>query len=96
MHGDASRARARGDGENDPPLHCLCTGFCAWSRRASDAFQLRKAPQNPPQAAQKRVDRPFFSMETARDPLFTPKKPVRTSQQPAKSAQKPGMARTGA
>jgi len=98
MHGEASRARARGDMLNDPPLPRIHTAFCAWSRRASDAFQLRKVPKNPPHVVQKRVDRPFFSMETARDPLFTPKNPVRTNQQPAKSGLNPvcGAARRAA
>jgi len=96
MHGVASRAR--GDVLNDPPLHCLYTVFCAWSRRASDAFQLRKAPKNPPRVVQERVDRPFFSMETTRDPLFTPKNPVQSNQQPSKSGVNPvcGTARRAA
>ncbi len=98
MHGDASRARARGDGENDPLLHRLYTVFCACGRRCAALGRSRKLPKNPPRVVQERVDRPFFSMETTRDPLFTPKNPVQSNQQPSKSGVNPvcGTARRAA
>ena len=91
-------ARARGDGENDPLLHRLYTVFCACGRRCAALGRSRKLPKNPPRVVQERVDRPFFSMETTRDPLFTPKNPVQSNQQPSKSGVNPvcGTARRAA
>jgi len=97
MHGVASRARARRSVARpaftpySPPVLCverLCVGRVPAPKSAQ-----KPAPCRPEAGRQA-----LFSMETARDPLFTPKNPVQSNQQPAKSGVNPvcGAARRAA